>query len=420
MTNHLPIKSFLTYSLGAIILRLIMALSVFATIKFIEPAEFGALALLNNLTIFIPIILGLGLRQVLAIEFFKHQHSWSLVWELSLIYLIFAIPTGTLLIFNLKLLNSVLFANQVNSYLLLLVIATSLLNFFPELLFQLLRFQKKAFELALLQVMLGLLLACLTIYLLYFSNLGATSVLLAQLISQFVASCYFVYLLVQHQQDFRIPGALQIIKYLKIGLPFIPNIILAWLILACNRWLLSWQLDLTQVGIYSVSENISLIFQTIITQPLMHSFLPYAFDNFAQNTNHIAKIDAEYQRFTVYFLICFAGLIPLVFVLCKPILCLFLPAKYLQAMPLILPLLIAQLIFASTYISSASLQYLKKTNILVLFMAASALIAILINLWLIPTYQAYSCLIATNCAYLSYLIAIWLFKKLSFFKSNLR
>lgn len=406
------IKNFLTYSLGAIILRLVMASSVILTIKFITPDQFGMLALLNNLGIFLPIILGLGLRQVLAIEFFGNKPTWILIWELNLIYLMFAIPAGLLLVFNLNYLNQILFCSKASPCVILLVILTSLLNFWPELLFQLLRFQNKSGLLASIQIAMGLLLASTTSYLLYFSKLGITSVLLAQLITQFTASLYFAYLLFKNYQDFNFPNIPLIKNYLKIGLPFIPNIILAWLILACNRWLLNWKLhNLTLVGIYSLSENISLIFQTIITQPLMHSFLPHAFSNFAKNPSNLNKIDSQYQYYAnigILFLIC---LIPISFYLCKRILCFFLPDKYLQAIPLLSPLLIAQVILAGTYISSASLQYLKKTHLLIICMLISALLAILINLWLIPIYQVYSCPIATCCAYSFYFGSIWLLKR---------
>lgn len=388
-----------------------MAGSVLITIRFITPAEFGVLALLNNLTVFIPIIFGLGLRQVLAIEFFSHKQCWKLVWELTYTYLIFALPTGLLLVFNLDWLNLILFANQINPQLLLLVIGTSLLNFFPELLFQLLRFQNQASKLAAIQIGMGVILASLTSYLLYFSQFGLASVLIAQLITQGLSTSYFAYLLAKNNPGFAFPGKQIIANYLKTGLPFVPNIILFWLILACNRWMLNWQLDLSQVGIYSLSENLSLIFQTVITQPLMHSFLPHAFKQFAQNPTEIAKLDRQYQSWAVYFIIFLACAMPLGFYLFKPLVCWFLPAKYLQALPLLVPLLIAQVVLAGTYLSSASIQYLKKTHFLMGLILISACLAILINLLLMPTYHAYSCVIATNSAYLSYFCSIWLLKR---------
>ena len=398
----LIIKHFLIYSTGAIILRIIMALSLLITVRFVTPDQFGILALLNNLMIFLPILLGLGLRQVLAIEFFNHKNSWQLVLDLLLIYLLFALPTTLLLVWQTNWLNTVLFFNQLDCNLIILVIITSALTFLPELLFQLLRFQNKAFLLTSLQIGMGLLLASSTTYFVYNCRLGITGAIWAQFMTQVAMSSLFLYLAYQNRSCFKLPNPTTIITYLKTGLPFVPNILFAWLIMACNRWLLNWHLTLTDVGIYSLAENISLIFQTLVTQPLMHSYLPYAFQNFTTHHINIATLDRQYNYFAYCFILFFSLLIPIGLTAIKPILALVLTDKYLTTIPLLIPLLMAQIVFAATYITSASLQYLKKTYLLALFMGFSAIISIALNLWLMPRYGVYSCLIATNLAYLFY------------------
>lgn len=411
------LKQFLIYSTGAIILRAITALSILCTIKFITPAEFGLLALINNCMVFLPIILNIGLRQVLAIEFHDTPNPWILVWQLFIIYLGIAFPIATLLFFKLELINRYLFLSQASNYLLILALLTSLLNFMPELLFQLLRFQKKAFLLTSMQIIMGLVLASANIYLLYFKELGLISVLWAQLITQFTASLFFICLLAQNSKSFSCPSFKQALNYLKTGLPFVPNIIFAWLILASNRWLLSRYLPLEQVGIYSFSENISLFFQTLITQPLMHSFLPIAFGNFAQHKANIRILDKQYNKYACSFIILWLVIIPLGFWLFKPIMFYLLPAAYLTALPLITPLLIAQAIFAATHITSASIQFVKKTYYLPILMALGAILNICLNIWMIPIIGFYSCAIGTNLAYLCYFVGIMILKKYVFPKS---
>jgi O-antigen/teichoic acid export membrane protein len=407
-------KNFLIYSSGAIVLRLVTALSVLITIKIVEPAQFGLLALLSNITIFLPILLGLGLRQVLGIEFFSKKNCWTLVWQLLMIYLVFAIPAAILLLLNLNYLNMAIFAGQANTYLLLITILISFINFLPELLFQLLRFQNKAFLLTSIQICMGIIIATIGIVLVYVFKVGIIGILIAQLIAQSTAGLFFGYLLYQNKNWFRIPQKQTIIKYLKIGLPFVPNIIFAWLIIASNRWLLSWHLDLKDVGIYSLAENLSLMFQTLITQPLAHTYLPFALKRFANNQSQIIKIDQEYNTLAYLFIGVFCVLIPIGFIIIKPVLQILLPTKYLSALPLLTPLLIAQVIFTATHITSASIQYIKKTYILAIFMSSSAIIGVLINLYLMPKYGIYSCIVATNAAYLFYFVSILFIKNYQF------
>lgn len=406
------IKSFGIYSFGAMIIKLVTTFSTLLVIKVVDPAQFGVLALLNNLIALLPLILGLGLRQVLALEFFHTTRPWQLTWQLIVIYTCFALPILILVTSKLDLLNNALLGAASPPYLLLIAILTSTLSFLPELYFQLLRFQQRAPLLIAMQISMGGLMAILSLGLVYQFHLGIAGIIWAQLMIQACGALGLGAQLWKNRSEFNWPNRDTITKYLKIGLPFIPNLIFAWLIIACNRWQLNWETNLELVGIYSLAENLSLIFQTIITMPLIHSFVPQALRNMAQNPDKIWQLDAQYRCWGWYIVVSNALIVPIGLYICQPILKLILPAKYLTALPLIGPLLFAQSIFAASHLASASIQFYKKTHYLALLMGLGASLGVLINFCLIPQIGVYSCLIATNGAYITYFLGIWFFKKI--------
>ena len=118
-------KRFIIYSSGAITLRVITAFSALITVHIFSVEQFGLLALLSNTIVFLPIVSGLGLRQVLAIEYFRQKNTWQLVWKLTILYLIFAVPLFTALLLNTNTINEVVFSSKANPHLIAITLAIS-------------------------------------------------------------------------------------------------------------------------------------------------------------------------------------------------------------------------------------------------------------------------------------------------------
>ncbi len=409
-------KQFGVYSAGAIILKAMSAGSWMFLIHWISPAEFGQLALLNQLLFFLPIVLGLGLRQVLAIEYFGVNCPWTLIFQLSWIYIILSGPVTLILLWRAQNLNLWLFANQLPLGSLKMTILTGSLIFWSELLMQLWRFQNRAISLTLFQLSLGIVLIVGTWYFGYICQFGIIAIVQAQFLTYLLAAIGAWVAWWPQRTNFVWPSLSTIMHYLKIGLPFIPNLIFAWLIIACNRLMLNWHATITDVGIYSLAENISLLFQALVTQPLMHTYLPHLFQTFSQNQSSLIALDQRNTKIATYLIASMLIGLPVLYLVGRPILKICLPIKYLASLPLLIPLLFAQALWTASFLTSASLQYLKQTKYLAGAMASCAGLAILMNWWLLPYLGYYSCLIAINGAYLGYLWSIWGLKRWYFAK----
>ena len=406
---HTLVKNFLIYSAGAILLRLLTSGSSLAMIGVLSPAQFGLLAMLNTLILVLPVILGLGLRQVLAVEYVSNA-GWSLTGQLAVTYLIATMPIIILLMFFPELFNQYWLMGAASTLQIRLALLAAWLSFFPDLLFQLLRFQGQAVHLTIAQLALGLIVAGGTWGFVVYAKLGLLGALAAQSLAQLLLALYLLAWLIFYYLSWSIPSSAQVRGYLRIGLPFVPNILLAVAIVVLNRWLIVQQTSLGQMGIYALAEGLSFAFQALLLQPLINATLPLILTSFKTHSTCIKELDRSNDHWIILGAVTIMGLFIAGYFFGQSFLHWLLPAKFLPALPLLIPLIGAQIIFGASQLTSASLQYFKQTHYLVALMAASLLIGIIVNLCLVSSLGFWAGVWAVNAAYLFYFLGVKSFK----------
>ena len=409
---NLPIiKNFLTYSLGAIVLRLITATIAFTAINFLSPCQYGLLALINTFIAIVPIFMNLGLRQVYGLEFFHTDNNGrkKILNDIIIIYLIISLPIILVALFNLSLINKLIFLNQADSTIIFLILIICFINFFNELLFQTLRYQSKAFHLVISQIIMGTVTAISTFIFIYFIKLKITGILLGNFLGAFTLALYALYLYKLKVNSLMlniIKNKKLIYYYLKSGLPFIPSIIFSWILSFGDRWLLAKYATLYDVGIYSLADSFGQLFHMTLVYPLSCSYMPYIFKIFSENKNNIIELDEwniknMYKSMAFLFLIISFG-----FLISRNLLYLIIPVAYHEAIKYIWLILVGQIFFMGSYFATCYLQYFKKTYYLVSFTIFSSVLNTGLNYILIPRFAIYGCVIATTISYAIYLATI--------------
>jgi O-antigen/teichoic acid export membrane protein len=399
------VKNFCIYSAGAVLLRLLTSGSSLAMIEVLSPAQFGLLAMLNTLILVLPVVLGLGLRQVLAIEYHANQ-GWFLTGQLATAYLVSTIPIMILLLLFPSPFNAYWLAGAATALQIRLALIVAWLSFFPDLLFQLLRFQGQAVHLTIAQLVMGLLVAGGTWGFVIGAKLGLLGALGAQCLAQLFLAFYLLAWLLFYRLSWSMPSLSQVGGYLRVGLPFVPNILLAVAIVVLNRWLIVQQAGLGQMGIYALAEGLSFAFQALLLQPLINATLPLILASFKAHPTQVKELDHSSDHWIILGATTIKGLFLASYFFGYPFLEWLLPSKFLPALPLLIPLIGAQILFSASQLTSASLQYFKQTHRLVLFMALSLLVGITVNLCLVSTYGVWAGAWAMNAAYLFYFLAV--------------
>ena len=401
------LKDFFTYSFGSLILRAVSLFLVPFIMRILTPSDYGALALLTAFITIGTAIMGLGLRQILSIEYFHHDASnqKKLINELLAIYTVIAVPTLCFAWLLKKQILAYIFFDSVSSTALLATLSSISLFFYAELLYQILQYNRRAKQLTLLQITVACITMLTTILTVWILQLGVAGVVWAQAFGQLYATVIGLNLYIRKNYSFHrnIPKALKkIIPYIQYGAPFIPGIICSWILASSDRWMLGYYYSVREIGIYSVADLFAQLFNTLVLVPWAGSYLPYILQRYKQHEHVIETIEQENQRIMWISMAVATILISLGFGICKPLLLWILPPSYHESLNYVWLLLMGQVFLLGSYFASALIQYKKKTFFLAFALIMPAFLNLLLNTLLIRPLGILGCSFATCLSYLAY------------------
>lgn len=414
--NARVVKDFFIYSFGSLLLRGISILIVPLIMRTLAPAQYGALSLVTAFNMIVTAIIGLGLRQLLSIEYFHYQEQErkQLINEMILLYSCIAIPT-VILCWHIKtVLIRYLFFDTISDLQLLPALLSLVLFFYAELFYQLMQYERKASQLTILQIMVALITSGSTFYALWILHTGIEGILWAQFLGQLCAFLFGLYAYIDNDFYslfyFSIPTK-QIRYYFQYGLPFIPGIICSWILASSDRWMLGYYCTMREVGIYSVADLFAQIFYSLILVPWSGSYLPYIMKQYKQHEASLFVVEKENQRIMWLSMIALVLIISVGLMSCSPFLTYVLPPLYQNALSYIPFLLMGQIFLLGSYFASALIQFKKQTSFLAVALTIPALLNIALNYLLVSPLGILGCSIATLISYLAYFIITLVYNK---------
>jgi O-antigen/teichoic acid export membrane protein len=369
--------------------------------------DYGLLALTNNFISITTIFTGLGLRQVISLEFFhckSSQKQKKLIHEIIMIYLTISIPLFLIMAFNTTLINHYIFFDALTTHMILISITICFTYFFVELFYQILQYKQQAKKLTVIQCFIAFLTISFTLFFLCTLKFGLASILGAQCIGMLITCIIglYVYQIKNCLQSTFLETAKKTPCYLKQGLPFIPTVLFGWILASSDRWVLAYYTSLHHVGIYSIADTFGQLYQVFILNPMAGSYLPYLLTTFARNKQDIVVIERWNQKNMIITMICAALLITLGYISCKSLLYFIFPEKYHESITYIWLILIGYVFLMGTYFASSFIQFHRKTYFLAFSLCLPALLNIALNMILIPYFAIYGCLLATLISYIFY------------------
>lgn len=412
------IRNFFIYSLGTILLRSISLLLAPLTLNVLQPRDYGQLALANNFISILVIITGFGLRQAYGIEYFhanqtqRKKHANHII----VTYMAISLPVFAVLLFNTSLINYYIFANNATQRLIIVSLASSFIYFLAEFFYQILRYQSKALQLMILQISTAILTIILNLIFLLWLKWGIYSMLLSTFIGMIFVCLVGTYVYTKKNCWSYInvkKGLAQSRYFLKLGFPFIPSMLFAWMLASGDRWVLAHYSDLHSVGIYSLADTFGQLYQMLILYPMSSSYLPALLSQFSKNKATILQVEQWNQKNMWTSIIVLTTLITVGYIACKPILYWFLPGKYHETITYVWFILMGYVLLTGTYFTTALIQFYKKTYFLMIALCLPALCNLALNIVLIPIFSIHGCVSATLISYALYFaVTLWYNKRL--------
>lgn len=415
ITNASVIKHFFIYSFGSFFLRSISMILVPLNMRKLAPSDYGTLSLITAFITIATAIIGLGLRQVLSIEFFHQDQAGKkqLITEMLIIYTVIAIPAVSIIWYAHALIIKYIFFDIITAAQLAPALIMVFLFFYAELLYQLMQYERKAIHLTTLQIILALISATITLVSLWVFNVGLVGIIWAQTVSTTLAALVFFLFHAKHY-FLRSPIKASLSKtyyYILYGLPFIPGIICSWMLASADRWVLASYRSMHDVGIYAIADLFAQLFYTLILIPWSGSYLPYIMQRYKEHKDNLCPIEQENKQIMVISMASATIAILIGFFVGKSLLSYLLPPTYYAAMPYILVLLLGQIFLLGSYFSSTLIQFHKKSYFLAFALAIPAIINLLLNLLLTPYFGITGCTIATLISYAIYFMMTYLYSK---------
>ncbi|MCA9770449.1 oligosaccharide flippase family protein [Candidatus Dependentiae bacterium] len=389
------------------------------TLSILTPSDYGLLALANSFISVITVFVGMGLRQSFQLDYFHctPQERKKLINDNIIIYLLVSTPLFVLLSCFYRKINTVIFIDSASYKLIFMSLLVSFIYFFVEFFYQVLKYQCNAKKIALLQVSIALLTVGLNVFFLLYLQCGVASILCAQAVGMLVVT--FIALKTYIKKNcfafFDMQRSTQnITNYIARGLPFIPSVLFAWILSCGDRWILAHYSNLHNVGIYSLANSFSQLFQLLILYPMTASYIPHVLNTFAQKKDQIHTLEQINKKTMIVCMTLVTITITVGFICTKSFLYTLLPTRYHEAINYIWLLLMGYVFLLGTYFSTILIQFKQKRLFTAFAFITPAILNILLNILLIPHFAIYGCVIATFSSYAAYFaLTLWYNKRLT-------
>jgi len=222
-----------------------------------------------------------------------------------------------------------------------------------------------------------------------------TGVITATIAASLLFHLALLYIILK-QIGFKFPGFSRLKSFLSYGLPLMPTSAVLWIISSSNRYFISYYIGVTETGIYSAAYNIGW-YTVFLISPITRLLFPtisksYDEENLGETRN--------YLKYSLKYFMMIA--IPSAFglsILAKPILQVLTTSEFVTGSTIV-PFIAFSGVLSGVYeISVFIIHLVKKTRLVFMLLAISALLNVVLNVVLIPRMGLPGAATATLVAY---------------------
>jgi O-antigen/teichoic acid export membrane protein len=394
------------YSLGNIALRAASFLLIPIYTRYLSVANYGLLDICIVTMQILIIFMSLGMPQSLVRFYREHEikvETGSLFVSSLTINMIGCLILSVVILLFRNPLSRIIFSQDLST-ILVLVCFVSLARSLTQTSLSYFRAKNQAFMYSVIAVVVMLGLMTLNIIFVIVLRKGIVGILQSYLIVYGLAAVIVSILIISKSRPKISPGVTK--KLLVFGLPLIFSMSGWFIIQMSSRYFLANSSGLNEVGIYGLGYRIVTILQIVIVMPFQLAFGPFIFSQ-----EKYPELGAKISKILTYMLMLLFASTWMTGFLAKLIIKIMAPSEYQQSHMVVL-FMLPSIIAIGVYYWAASLLHLKKkTQWIGIFIASSAVINVLLNLWLIPKYGWYGAAISTNLSIFLAMTLILLFSQ---------
>ncbi len=218
---------------------------------------------------------------------------------------------------------------------------------------------------------------------------------IGQLKAEFIVAGLFVpiYIVIAHKNFGWVFDVEILKKSLSYVWPFIPTLLVAWVMNLSDRIFIERYVGLGELGIYSMGYKISMVF-FILTSAFSMAFTPVFYK--LANSDDQVKAKKKIYNYTSFAVVIFTFLMLAISLFAKEVSDYMLDMHYAQSYEIVRIIIVSHLLSAIMGVTSVLyLLQAKKTKLNMLIAFYAAIFNIILNFMLIPSYGMFGAALAT-------------------------
>ncbi|MFH2105270.1 MAG: flippase [Parcubacteria group bacterium] len=257
------------YLIGSALQSLIGFVLIPVYTRYLSPAEYGQLEILNTILLILNIVLSLGfasaLMKVHERDCKEDEERRRLIGTMYIFVLPIASVVTLLLALGAKFFTGAILDDSSQTNLIYLILATNLVVIFLNLSFAVLRSKERSKTFTLLSLIKFTFILALNTFFVIKLQLGVMGILLGNLIAQTALAFIFLPIILR---SFRFTFSRQYLRKLSIfGLAVIPASLAMWIMDLSDRYFIKHFADFTEVGLYSLGYKIGFLIYILLVYP---------------------------------------------------------------------------------------------------------------------------------------------------------
>lgn len=354
-------KDISTYLVGNVLNATIPFILLPILTRLLSQKEYGEVTMFITLVGLLNAFIGVNTHSFVIRKYYdlvsekekKHANNSSLI----ILIISFILILSLMIIFNSAISN--IFGLNSNQ----LYMATFASAFIYIINFRLAHWQvrKKVFNYTTLQFSLALTNLFLTLVLIFYFFNGAQSRIDAYVSSTILVGIVaFIIILKDNLISFELPSKSMLIEALKYGSPLIIHLSGSFLLVSADRIVIKENISISDVGIYMVAIQISLVLNVIFSA-INKAYVPWLFELLSKSEK---AINLKITRLTLIY---FGALILFMFLgfyIAPPLLKIIVGPKFDEASTLVGFIVIGQCFFGAYLMITNYIFFIKKTHIL--------------------------------------------------------
>ncbi|HBA53551.1 oligosaccharide flippase family protein [Syntrophorhabdus aromaticivorans] len=393
------------YGLGTVAAKLVSFLLLPLYTRYLTPADYGVLELLDVTMGTAALVISLGLVRAMSRFYYEKTDAHYRNTVISTSYALYAFSAllfGIILLPFSGLIAKLSLRSESYTYLVVLSMADILIAGFTDVSLVYLRLIKKSHIFTLITVTRVAILCTLNILFVAYFHLGVLGIVYSSLIVRILFSAILA-TSVLYRTGIKV-SVLLAKNMLVFSLPLIPAGILNLIVNKSDRFFLLYNLSLSAAGIYGLANKLGNSAHLLITESFVTAFSPRRFEMGNANPEQAPLILSKVFSYYVLVMICI-GLIISLFV--PEILRIMVTEKFFGAGPLVPFLILNMVIFGFRYHFEFGILWAKKTKYYMYINLFNCCLNLALNYSLIPRFGVYGAIIANLASTTAYSFSLF-------------